>query len=80
MSTKFSFTKQPLRANCPQLSRVQKAAMALVAVLVSCTLLGSVLSLFELRSEETAVAQAPGKSQRATDELAARNVDSRPRG
>jgi hypothetical protein len=71
-------TKQPMRPNCPQLSRAQKAAMAVVAVLVSSTLLGGMLSMFEMRSEEAAMAQV--KTAPSTDGLAARKVDSGPRG
>ena len=80
MSIDLRSTKHPVRPNGPQLSRAQKAAMALVAVLVSSTLLGGMLSLFEMRSEETAVARAPVKTAPSTDGLAVRKVDSGPRG
>ena len=79
MSIDLRSTKQPVRPNCPQLSRAQKAAMALVAVLVSSTLLGGMLSMFETRSEEAAMARAPVKTQPSTDGLAVRKVDSGPR-
>ena len=80
MSTDSRFTKQPVRPVCPQLSGGRKAAMALVAVLVSSTQLGGMLSMFEMRAEATAMAQASVKTQPATDGLAVRKVDSGPRG
>ena len=48
--------------------------------LVSSTLLGGMLSMFEMRSEETAMARASLETQPSTDGLAVRKVDSRPRG
>jgi len=78
MSIDFRSTNQPVRWSCPQLSRAQKAAMALVAVLVSSTLLGGVLSLFEMRSEEASVSRV--KTAPSTDGLAVRTVASGPRG
>jgi hypothetical protein len=80
MSINFRSTKQPVRPNCPQLSRAQKAAMALVAVLVSSTLLGGMLSMFEMRSDEVAMARASVKTEPSTDGLAVRKVGSGPRG
>jgi len=73
-------TKQLVRPSYPQSSRAAKAAMALVAVLVASTLLGGMLSMFEMRAEATAMAQASVKTQPATDGLAVRRVDSGPRG
>ena len=80
MSTDSCSTKRPARPNCPQLSRTQKAAMALVAVLVSSTLLGGMLSMFEMRSEAAAMARTSVKTAPSTDGLAVRKADSRPRG
>ena len=54
--------------------------MALVAVLVASTLLGGMLSMFEMRAEATAMAQASVKTQPATNGLAVRKVDSGLRG
>jgi len=69
MSIDTRSTKQPVRPTCPQLTRARKAAMALVAVLVSSTLLGGVLSMFEMRSVEMAMAhQAPDRTQIASGE------------
>lgn len=73
-------TKHPVRPNLPQLSLARKAAMAFVAVLVSSTLLGGMLSMFEMRSAETAMARTSVKTQPSTEGLAARKVHSRPRG
>ena len=53
-----STQQQPVPPNSPQPTRGQKAAVALVAVLVSCTLLGGTLFMFEQRSAETAMAMA----------------------
>lgn len=80
MSIDFRYTRQPVRPNCPQLSRAQKVTMALGAVLVSSTLLGGMLSLFEMRSEESAVARAPAKTAPPTNGLAVRKAGSGPRG
>ena len=80
MSIDCRFTKQPVRPNCPQLSRAQKSAMALVAVVVSSALLGGMLSMFEMRSEEAAMARASVKTQPSTQGLAMRKVGSGSRG
>jgi hypothetical protein len=80
MSIDSRSTKQPVRPSYPQPTRAEKAAMALVAVLVSSTLLGGMLSMFEMRSEETAMAGASIKTQPSTDGLAVRKIDSGPRG
>jgi hypothetical protein len=78
MFNNFRSTKPPVRSDCPQLSRAQKTAMALVAVLVSSTLLGGVLSMFEMRSEEASMARI--KTAPSTDGLAVRTIASGPRG
>jgi len=78
MSIDFRSTKQPVRPRCPQLSRAQKAAMALAAVFVSSTLVGGMLSMFEMRSE-AAMAAASVKTAPSTDGLALRTVLSGPR-
>ena len=80
MSIDSRSTKQPVRASYPQRPRARKAAIALVAVLASSTLLGGMLSMFEMLSEETAMARASIKTQPSTDGLAVRKIDSRPRG
>ena len=80
MSTDSRSTKQPVRPSYPQPTRAQKAAMALVAVLFSSTLMGGVLSMFEMLSAETAMARASVKTQPSADELAVRKIDSGPRG
>jgi hypothetical protein len=53
--------------------------MALVAVLVSSTLLGGILSLFEMRSEDAAMARTSVRTQPSTDGFAVRKIDSAPR-
>jgi hypothetical protein len=78
MSNDLRSTKPSARSDCPQLSRAQKTAMALVAVLVSSTLLGGVLGLFEMRSEEAAMARV--KTTPSTDGFAVRTVTSGPHG
>ena len=80
MSIDSRSTKHPVRPNLQQLSLARKAAMAFVAVLVSSTLLGGMLSMFEVRSAETAMARTSVKTQPSTEGLSARKVDSRPRG
>ena len=73
-------TQQPARPSYPQPTLAERATMVVASVLVSCTLLGSMLSLFEMRSEEAAMARAPVKTAPSTDGLAVRKVDSGPRG
>ncbi len=80
MSTDSRFTKQPVRPSYPQPTRARKAALALVTVLVSSTLLGGMLSASEMRSAETAMARASVKTQPSTDGLAVRKIDSGPHG
>jgi hypothetical protein len=80
MSIDSRSTKQPVRSSYPHRPRAKKAAIALVAALASSTLLGGMLSMFEMRSEEAAMARASVKTQPSTDGLAVRKVDSGPRG
>ena len=80
MSIDSRSTKQPVSLGYPQATRAEKAAMALVAVLVSSTLLGGVLALFEMRSQEAAATQASVKTQPSTDGLAERKLAAGPRG
>lgn len=80
MSLDSNSTKRPVRPSYPQRTRAEKAAMAVVAVLLSSTLLGSILGLFEMRSEDAAMARAPTNAQPSSDALAVRNVDSGSRG
>ncbi len=80
MSIDLRSTKRPVRPNFPQPSRAQKAAMAFVAVLVSSTLLGGMLRMFEMRSGEAAMARAPAQSAPSTDRVALREVVSASRG
>lgn len=80
MSIDTRFTKQPTRPSYMQTSRNQRAAIAFVAVLVSSTLLGSMLSMFDMHSNEAAIARAAVKTQPSTDGVAVRKVDPRLRG
>ena len=75
MSIDFHSTERP---NYPQPRFTRKAAMAIVAVLISSTLLVGMLSMFETRSEEAAMARASVKTQPSTDGLAVRKWDYRP--
>ena len=65
MSIDPRFTHATVRPSYPRRTRAEKAAMAVVAVLVSSTLLAAMLSLFEMRSEDTTVARAPAGAQPA---------------
>ena len=79
MSTDPRSTKQPVRPAYPQRTRAEKAATAFVAVLVSSALLGGVLTLFEKRAEETAMAAASVWTHPATVGVAAaRKIDPLP--
>ena len=71
MSTDISSPNQPMRPSYPRRTRGEKAAMALAAVLVSSTLLGAILSLFEIRSEASAIASASTRTQPAPDAFTA---------
>jgi hypothetical protein len=79
MSIESRATSPSVRPSCPQPTRAEKTAMALIALLVSSMLLGSVLSLFEMRSDEAAMARAPAGTQASTDGLALRKASSEPR-
>ena len=79
MSIDSHTTTQTMRPNYPQPSRSSKAAMALAAALVSSTLLGGTLSLFEMRANEAAVTAASAKPQPSTDGVAMRQGGSQPR-
>ena len=74
MSIESHATKQPVRPSYPNPTRSEKIAMIFVAVLVSSTLLGGMLSLFEMRSEQSAMAGASVKTQPSTDGLAVRKA------
>jgi len=80
MSIDSRSTTQPPRPSYPQRSRAKTAAMALVAVLASSTLLGGMLTLVEMLSEQAATARASVQAQSSTDGLAVRKIDSGPRG
>jgi len=77
MSIDFHSTERP---NYPQPTRAEKTAMALAAALLSSTLLGSMLSMFETRSEEAAMARTAVRTQPSTDGLAVRKTNSGARG
>jgi hypothetical protein len=72
-------TEQPVRPSYPPASLAERTAMALVAVLVSTTLLGSVSSMFAMRIQEAAIARTSVKGQLSADGLVVRKLDSRPR-
>ena len=74
MSIDSRSTQQAVRPSYPQPTRARKAATIFLAVLVSSTLLGGVLSAFEMRSAETAISRAS-----ATEGLAVRKINSVPR-
>ena len=71
---------KPARPSYLRPRRAEKAVMAVIAVLLSSTLLGSMLSLFEMRAQETAMARASVETQPSSHELAVRKIDSGPRG
>ena len=80
MSTIDRSTNNSHQPHYARPSRAAKAAVALVAALVSCTLLGGMLGLFEMRSEAAAFARASIEVQPSTSGLALRRVGSAPRG
>ena len=80
MSFDSHSTKQSERPSYPQPTPAKTAATALAAVLVSSLTLGGVLSLFEMRADETASAWTSVKSAPSTNGLALRKVDPAPRG
>ena len=51
-------------------SRRSKAAVAFASVLISCTLLGSMLSLFEMQSESASLARAEQPTSPSSSSLA----------
>ena len=80
MSIDCRSPKQPVRPSYPEISRARKAALALVAVLVSSTLVGGMLSMFEMRSQEAAMAQTSVETAPSSDRFALRKPGSEPRG
>ena len=80
MSIDSRSTNQPLRPNYPQPTRAEKSAMALGAVLLSSTLLGGMLSMFEMVIEEAAIARTSIKTAPSADGLAVRKVGPGSRG
>ena len=80
MSIDSPSTNQPVRPSCPQPTRTARTAMALAAVLVSSALLGGMLSMFEMRSEATAMARASVQTAPSAGGLALRKITSEPRG
>ena len=72
MSIDSHTTTQTTHPSYSQPSRPRKAVMALVAALVSSTLLGGTLSLFEMRSNEAATTTVSVKPHPSTDGLAMR--------
>jgi hypothetical protein len=80
MSIESRSLKQLVRPSYPQPTRAQKAALALVAVLVSSTLLGGTLIMFEMHAQETSMTRASVKTQPATDGVAVRTINPAPRG
>lgn len=80
MSIDSRSTKQPAQPSYPQPTLACKAAIAFVAVLVSSTLLGGMLSMFEMVSKEAAIARTSVKTAPPTDGLALRKVRPGARG
>lgn len=80
MSIESQHTQRPTAPTYPQRSRVEKAAMAVTAVLLSSTLLGGVLSLFEVRGANAAMAAASVAPGPSTGAVARRTIDPGPRG
>src|SRR5450631_1014416 len=71
MSTIDRSTNKSHQPRYAQPSRASKAAVAFISVLVSSTLLGGMLGLFEMRSEDAAMARATRSSEPASAGLAA---------
>lgn len=80
MSIDSRSTKQPAQPSYPQPALAQKAAIAFAAVLVSSTLLGGMLSMFEMVIEEAAIARTSIKTAPSADGLAVRKVGPGSRG
>jgi hypothetical protein len=76
MSTTDRSTSNSHQPHYARPSGATKAAVALVAALVSSTLLGGMLGLFEMRSEAAAFARASMEAQPSTSGLALRKVAS----
>jgi hypothetical protein len=79
MSIDSRSIQQPVQPSYPQPTPARKAVTLFLAALVSSTLLGGMLTLFEMRSEETAMARASFKTQPTTDRLSIHKLDARPR-
>ena len=79
MSNDSHTTTQTLRPSYAQPSRSSKVAVALVAALMSSTLLCGTLSLFEMRANEPAATTASPKTHPTTDGFAKRPGGSQPR-
>ena len=80
MSNEVHASDRPVRPSYPQPTRTAKAVMAVVAVFLSTTVLGSVLALFEMRGNEAAIAHATVETQAPNAGLAVRTIDSARRG
>ena len=80
MSIDRRSSKQPVRPNYPEIPRARKAALAFVAVLVSSTLVGGVLGMFEMRGQESAMAQTSVETTASSDRLALRKPGPEERG
>ena len=80
MSIDCRSPKQAVQPHYPEISRARKAALALVAVLVSSTLVGSVLGMFEMRSQEATMVQTSVEPAPSSDRFALRKPGSEPRG
>ena len=79
MSIDCRSPKQAVQPHYPEISRARKAALALVAVLVSSTLVGGMLGMFEMRSQD-AMAQTSAETAPSSDRFALRKPGSEPRG
>lgn len=80
MSIESNVVAPAERSASPHVTRAEKSVGALVAVLVSSTLLGSMLSLFEARSVAAATARIAIPTQPTAGGLAARHALARPHG
>ena len=80
MSIESRSTQQPRQPSYPQRPRAHKAAMAFIAVVVSSTLVGGMLSMFEMRSAASAMAQGSIETAPSTAAFAMRKAGSGPRG
>ena len=80
MPTTSFCTSQTTPPSSSQPSFAAKAAVAFIAVLVSSALLGGMLGLFEMHSEDAAFTAAAVHAQPAIGGLAMQDIDSVPRG